>query len=76
VQWYGIVGPAKLPAEITRRLNTEINRAIGSPALQQRLAGEAIAVMPMTPDEFGQFIQADIARWSALARERNIRLDD
>jgi tripartite-type tricarboxylate transporter receptor subunit TctC len=76
VQWYGIVGPAKLPAEITRKLNAEINRAISSPALQQRLAGEAIEVMPMTPGEFGQFIQADIARWSALARERNIRLDD
>jgi tripartite-type tricarboxylate transporter receptor subunit TctC len=76
VQWYGIVGPAKLPADITRRLNGEINRAIGTPALQQRLAGEAIAVMPMTPEAFGQFIQADIARWSALARERNIRLDD
>jgi tripartite-type tricarboxylate transporter receptor subunit TctC len=76
VQWYGIVGPAKLPSDITRRLNGEINRAIGTPALQQRLAGEAIAVMPMTPEAFGQFIQADIARWSALARERNIRLDD
>jgi len=76
VQWYGIVGPARLPAEITRRLNGEINKAIQSPALQQRLAGEAIAVMPMTPEEFGQFIQADIARWSKLARERNIRLDD
>jgi tripartite-type tricarboxylate transporter receptor subunit TctC len=76
VQWYGIVGPAKLPPEITRKLNGEINRAIGSPALQQRLAGEAIEVMPMTPEQFGQFIQADIARWSALARERNIRLDD
>jgi tripartite-type tricarboxylate transporter receptor subunit TctC len=76
VQWYGIVGPAKLPADITKRLNGEINRAIAAPALQQRLAGEAITVMPMTPEQFGQFIQADIARWSALARERNIRLDD
>jgi tripartite-type tricarboxylate transporter receptor subunit TctC len=76
VQWYGIVGPAKLPAEITRKLNGEINKAIASPALQQRLAGEAITVMPMTPEEFGKFMQADIARWSALARERNIRLDD
>jgi len=76
VQWYGIVGPAKLPAEITRRLNGEINKALRSPALQQRLSGEAIEPMPMTPGEFGQFIQADIARWSALARERNIRLDD
>ena len=76
VQWYGIVGPAKLPPEITRKLNGEINKAIQSPALQQRLASEAIAVMPMSPEQFGQFMQADIARWSALAKERNIHLDD
>ena len=76
VQWYGIVGPAKLPGDITKRLNAEINKSIQSPALQQRLAAEAITVMPMTPAEFGQFIHADIARWTALARERNIRLDD
>jgi tripartite-type tricarboxylate transporter receptor subunit TctC len=76
VQWYGIVGPAKLPAEITKRLNAEINKAIVSPALQQRLSAEAIDPMPMTPEQFGKFIQADIAHWSALARERKISLDD
>jgi tripartite-type tricarboxylate transporter receptor subunit TctC len=76
VQWYGIVGPAKLPADITRRLNAEINKAIASPALQQRLSGEALEAMPMTPEQFGKFIQADIAHWSKLARERNISLDD
>jgi tripartite-type tricarboxylate transporter receptor subunit TctC len=76
VQWYGIVGPAKLPAEITLRLHTEINRALATPALQQRLSGEAIDPMPMTPGEFGKFIQAEIARYTALARERKISLDD
>ena len=76
MQWYGIVGPAKMPAEITKKLNTEINKALASPALQQRLAGEAIEPMPMTPEEFGVFIQADIARWSTLARERKISLDE
>jgi tripartite-type tricarboxylate transporter receptor subunit TctC len=76
VQWYGIVGPARLPTDITQRLNAEINKAITSPALQQRLAGEALTVMPMSPEQFGKFIQADIARWSALAKERNIHLDD
>ena len=75
VQWYGIVGPAKLPKEITRRLNAEINKAIAAPALRERLAGEALEPMPMTPEQFGEFIRADIARWSALARERNISLD-
>ena len=76
VQWYGIVGPAKLPAEITKRLNAEIGKALATPALRARLSGEAIEPMPMTPEQFGRFIQADIARWSALARERNISLDD
>jgi tripartite-type tricarboxylate transporter receptor subunit TctC len=76
VQWYGIVGPAKMPADVTKRLNAEINKAITSPALQQRLASEALQAMPMTPEQFGKFIQDDIAKWSALAKARNIHLDD
>jgi len=76
VQWYGIVGPAKLPPEVTRRLNAEINKALATPALRERLSSEALEPMPMTPEQFGRFIQADIARWSKLARERKISLDD
>src|ERR1041384_4585874 len=76
VQWYGIVGPAKLPPAITRKLNAEINKALAAPALRDRLASEAMNIMPMTPEQFGEFMKADIAHWSALARERNIRLDD
>lgn len=76
VQWYGIVGPANMPAAITARLNAEINKAIVAPALQQRLAAEAIDPMPMTPDEFGKYIQSEIARWTAIAREHKISLDD
>lgn len=76
VQWYGILGPAKMPRDVTQRLNTEINKAISSPTLQQRFASEALEVTPMTPEQFGAFMQADIARWSTVARERNIRLDD
>ncbi len=76
VQWYGIVGPAKLPAQVTQRLSTEINKALASHSLQQRLAAEAIEPMPMSPEQFGKFIQAEIARWSALARARGINLDE
>ena len=76
VQWYGIVGPARLPAEITQRLSSEINKAIGARALQERLSAEAIEPMPMTPEKFGAFIQSEIVRWAALARERRIQLDD
>jgi tripartite-type tricarboxylate transporter receptor subunit TctC len=43
--------------------------------LRDRLAAEALEPMPMSPAQFGEFIRADIARWSALARERHISLD-
>jgi tripartite-type tricarboxylate transporter receptor subunit TctC len=76
VQWYGIVGPAKLPTDITKRLNAEINKALASPQLQERLANEAIDAMPMAPEQFGEFIRAEIARYKKLAQERNISLDD
>jgi len=76
VQWYGIVGPAKLPADITGRLHAEISRALASPAFQQRLANEAIDPMPMSPEQFGAFIQSELARYRALARERKLSLDD
>ncbi len=76
VQWYGIVGPARLPAGVTQRLNAEINRALASRSLRERLSAEAIEPMPMTPGDFGRFIQAEILRWAALAREHRILLDE
>ena len=76
VQWYGIVGPANLPAPIVKRLNDEINRMLEAPDLRERLAGEALEPMPMSPEVFGQYIRDDIARWSKLAKERGIELTD
>jgi len=76
VQWYGIVGPAKVPMEITKKLNAEINKALASATLRQRLAGEAMEPMPMTPEQFDKYIQAEFATWSTLARERKISVED
>jgi tripartite-type tricarboxylate transporter receptor subunit TctC len=76
VQWYSIVGPAKMPPEIVKKLNDEINKAIATPELKQRLAGEALEPMPMTPEQFGKYMQADIAHWAKLAKDRNITLED
>lgn len=76
VQWYGIVGPAGLPAPIVARLNDEINKALADPELRARLSGEALEPMPMSPDEFGRYMRDDIARWSKVAKERGIELTD
>jgi tripartite-type tricarboxylate transporter receptor subunit TctC len=75
VQWYGIVGPAKMPEAIVKRLNEEISKSIQSPELKERFSGEALEVMPMTPEQMGNYIKNDIARWSKLAKERKIEID-
>ena len=76
VQWYGIVGPANLPAAIVKRLNDEIDKLLQNPELAERLSAEALQPMPMTPDQFGRYIRDDIARWTKLAQERHIEIND
>ena len=75
LQWYGIVGPAKIPVDIVTLLNGEMNKALAQPELRQRLSSEALDPLPMSPDEFGRFIQNEIERYTTLARERKITLD-
>jgi len=70
--WYGIVGPAKLPEPIVRRLNDEINRIIASPDVRETFRSEALDLMPMTPAEFGRYIADEIAHWTEVARASGI----
>jgi len=74
-QWYGVMGPAGMPAAITRQLNDSLATVLKMPDLREKLSIEAIEPMPMTPDAFGEFVRQDIARWTQVARERNIQLD-
>ena len=73
--WYGIVGPAKLPESITKKLNEEINKVLASPDLRDTFAAEALNVMPMTPPQFGKYIADEIAHWTAVARASKIEAD-
>ena len=74
-QWYGVVGPAGMPQPIVHQLNDTLAAVLTAPDLSERLAIEAIEPMVLTPEQFGAFIQRDIARWTALAKARNIHLD-
>ncbi len=75
VQWYGVVGPAGIPAPVLKTLNDTLNGVLAAPDMRQKLAAEALDPQPMSPEAFAKFIAADIARWTAIARERKIDLD-
>jgi tripartite-type tricarboxylate transporter receptor subunit TctC len=76
MQWYGSVGPAGMAPDVVRRLNETQVAVLKDPDLRERLSVEAVEPMPMTPEQFGQYIRADIERWTALAKARNIHLDE
>jgi tripartite-type tricarboxylate transporter receptor subunit TctC len=75
MQWYGVVGPAGMPAPIVKQLNDTLNSVLTAPDLREKLSVEAVEPMTMNPEQFGQYIRADIARWTQLAKARNIQLD-
>ncbi len=74
-QWYGVVGPAGMPAAVVQQLNEALNTVLAAPDLRERLSVEAVEPNPMSPEKFSQFIRTDIARWTELAKARNIQLD-
>jgi tripartite-type tricarboxylate transporter receptor subunit TctC len=75
-QWYGVVGPAGMPAAVVTQLNNAMAQVLAMPDLRDKLSAEAVELMPMSPTQFGDYMKKDLARWTALARERNINLDN
>jgi tripartite-type tricarboxylate transporter receptor subunit TctC len=74
-QWYGIVGPAGMPAPIVKQLNDALAQVLAQPDFREKLSAEAIELMPMTPTQFSDYMKKDLARWTELARRRQINLD-
>ena len=74
-QWYGVVGPANMPANIVKQINDAIAAVLTQPDFKEKLSAEAVELMPMKPAEFAAYMKKDIARWTALAKARNIQLD-
>lgn len=72
--WYGLWGPAKLPAEITQRLNTEVNKALAGD-MRDKLTQQGLLLTPGSVDDFVRFQQADMARAQKIITEGNIRVE-
>jgi tripartite-type tricarboxylate transporter receptor subunit TctC len=48
---------------------------LAQPDFKEKLSSEAVELMPMKPAEFAAYMKADLARWTQLAKTRNIQLD-
>ena len=71
--WYGILGPAGLPANLVSRLNTEINKALAAPDMKEKLVGAGIQPVGNTPEQFASFIKSETVRFREGDQEAGIK---
>jgi tripartite-type tricarboxylate transporter receptor subunit TctC len=75
LSWFGLYAPKNLPPELQRRINEEVNKVLSSPDVVARYATLGIEPRTVSPTEFAKLVAEDTARWSKLAKERNIKID-
>jgi tripartite-type tricarboxylate transporter receptor subunit TctC len=73
--WWGIVGPAGMPADVVNALNSEIGKMLVTPELKQVLSNEGAEAQTMTPQQFGELMRMETERWTKVAHEANISID-
>ncbi len=73
--WFGLFGPARLPAETTQRLNKAFVEALGSPELKARLATLMAEPMPTTPEHFGAFVKSELAKYEGVVKRSGAKVD-
>ncbi|MGK7866165.1 Bug family tripartite tricarboxylate transporter substrate binding protein [Falsiroseomonas sp. E2-1-a20] len=75
VGWFGLFAPKGLPAPIASKIAADAAAALSTQATKDRLATLGAEPEPLTPDAFTAYIDADIAKWQRVVRERNITLE-
>ena len=73
--WFGLFGPARLSAEVTQRLNKAFVDALGTPDMKARLAALLAEPAPMTPEQFGAFVKAELAKYETVVKTAGAKVE-
>jgi tripartite-type tricarboxylate transporter receptor subunit TctC len=73
--WQGVLAPPATSREIVTRLNTEIVRILSAPDMKEKLATQGADVLTMSPEQFGEFIRKEKARWAKVVKDSGAKFD-
>ena len=73
--WFGLSGPAGLPAEFVQRINAAVVTGLNTPAMVDRLAELGAPPNRMSAAEYSAMVASEVPRWAAIARDANIRAE-
>jgi tripartite-type tricarboxylate transporter receptor subunit TctC len=75
VGWYGVIGPANLPSPIVTRLHEEFVKVLSQPEVRERIVADGSEPVGSTPEDFRQFMLADLAKWAKVVKQSGAKLD-
>ena len=75
VGWYGIFGPARLPKPMVTMLNAELVKILGEPDVRQRIVSEGAEPVGNTPEQFRQFLTADLGKWTNFVKQTGAKVE-
>jgi tripartite-type tricarboxylate transporter receptor subunit TctC len=75
LSWFGLLAPAGTPPAIISRLNTETAKVLGNPEVKALLAAQGCEVVSGTPEQFGDYIKSEIAKFTKLAKATGIKAE-
>ncbi len=67
--WFGLLAPGRTPAPVIARLNDEVNKALESPDLREKLLAQSYEPLGGPPERFAEAIRADIDRFGKVMRD-------
>jgi tripartite-type tricarboxylate transporter receptor subunit TctC len=70
--YWGVIAPAKTPADVVERMNQEVQKALKEPAVAERLAAQGMSVTGRGPAEFSAFMKKEVDRWARIVKENRI----
>ena len=73
--WFGLLAPAGTPREIIQRLNVESAKIINSPEVKERFQRQGVEPATGTPEQFGELIKSEVARWAKVVKDAGIKAD-
>ena len=74
--WWGIAGPAKMPAALVASLSQAMMEVLGDPAFHKTLKDKGFEPAAISGDAFASFVRADLKAWKTLATQANITMDE
>ncbi len=73
--WLGFFAPAGTPHEVIAKVNAELARVLRTPEMRERLAQQGVDVIIDSPEEFGAYVNGELARWGKVVRDSGAKLD-